>query len=105
MRWWSLILLTLCGLAAGGALGFFGGFFGTTMSGIRTDMRLACVLLQKAETAHYITRDQRVSLVDDEFPPLERDPNGDPGRQRAEQWVGDWVESWRNYMKSGCPDA
>jgi hypothetical protein len=107
MRWWSLTLLTLFGIAAGGLLGFLGGFFGTAFLAFRTDVEIACVLLQKAETARFITGDQRQRLVDAVVPALTIDVKHqqDAVGKRVEEWMLGWAESWRAHMKSGCPDA
>jgi hypothetical protein len=107
MRTWVLVVLALATFAVGGGVGAAAGFFITVFSRIATDVDTACLLLQKAETGRYLTREQRARLVDIVLPEGKtRDGKArksGSGLQELE-WY-DWGERWRIHMKSGCPDA
>lgn len=109
MRTWVLVVLALVTFAIGGGVGAAAGFFGTVFSRIATDVETACLLLQKAETGRYLTKEQRARLVDIVLPADKRRPADTrkpaSGSGPAELEWYEWGERWRIYMKSGCPDA
>lgn len=86
----------------GGGCGFLGGYFFTVFDRIRTDTQVSCALLQVAENAGYISRQQRSDLVDEVVPP------GAQPRAGAD-WIRRYADSWwdgiREDQKSGCPNV
>src|SRR5262245_7322268 len=102
MRTRGVIALTLVMAALGAGGGFAGGFVYTVIDKVHTDTQIGCALLQAAETASYINRDQRVRLVDMVVPP--RDTTR-PGADRIREFADAWWDSIREDQKSGCPDV
>jgi hypothetical protein len=60
----AIVVLTLVAGAVGAGGGFVGGFVYAVTDKVHTDTQVGCALLQAAETAGYISRDQRGQLVD-----------------------------------------
>ncbi|MBI4273174.1 MAG: hypothetical protein HY659_00545 [Rhizobiales bacterium] len=112
MPLWVLVIVALVVLAVSGGIGFVAGFFTTVFSRIGVDTEVACILLQKAETTRFITKDQRSRLVDIVLPerkPTEQEREREKKRpagsaSREPEWYDVGV-TWRDRMKSGCPDA
>jgi hypothetical protein len=102
MKLWVVILLVVIALAIGGGVGVVGGFMMTVIDRIGTDQEVACALLQKAETGHYISKAQRAALVDKVMPAREVEIRAGE-RNAAADWMIGWGDRIRDYMKSGCP--
>jgi hypothetical protein len=97
----TTIVLTLLALLLGAGGGFAGGFAYAVVDKVHTDTELGCAVLQTAESAGYLTHEQRGQLVDLVVPPRDTTrPNADWIRQFADAW---W-DSIREDQKSGCPN-
>jgi hypothetical protein len=102
MKTGGVIALTVVMAALGAGGGFAGGFVYTVVDKVHTDTQVGCALLQTAETAGYITREQRGQLLDMVVPP--RDTTR-PGADRIREFADAWWDSIREDQKSGCPDV
>jgi len=100
----AVVVLALLAAVLGAVAGFAGGHVVAVISKVRTDMQLACALLQTAENTGYLTRAQRGQLVDGVVPPAKGGaPRADADRIRA--FAEAWWENIREDQKSGCPDV
>jgi len=87
-------------IGAGG--GFLGGYFFTVFDRIRTDTQVSCALLQVAENAGYVSKEQRGELVDEVVP---RTTEPRPGADWIRRYADSWWDGVREDQKSGCPDV
>ena len=101
-----VIALALLAAALGASGGFAGGYIVTVINRVHTDMQLACALLQTAESAAYIDKEQRSRLVDMVVPPVSKDgelrPESRPEVDWSRSFADGWWDSIREDQKSGC---
>ena len=98
-----VVILTLIALALGAGGGYAGGFVAAVIGRVHTDTQIACALLQTAENAGHITREQRGRLVDTVVPPLSKDPEPHSTAEWIKVFADAWWDSIREDQKSDCP--
>ena len=105
-----VIVLAVLAAAIGAGCGFAGGYVGTVIDRVDTDTKLGCALLQTAENAGYLTREQRGQLIDKVVPAVSKTaPPPASGSLIANGWwdrrafADGWWDSIREDQKSGCP--
>lgn len=111
-----VIVLAVLALALGAGGGFLGGFIWTVINRVDTDTKLGCALLQTAENAGYITREQRGQLIDKvvpvpakNAPPTNAPPENPPPKSApsvSDEFIKAFAQGWwdsiREDQKSGC---
>lgn len=97
-----VIVLTVIAIALGAGGGYVAGFTWALIETVRTDVQLGCAVLQTAESAGYITREQRGKLVDTVVPPLPKDIVVDKDMDWIRAFSMGWWDSIREDLKSGC---
>jgi hypothetical protein len=97
-----VIVLTLLAVALGAGGGFVTGFTMTLIDRVRTDLQVGCAVMQTAESAGFITREQRSKLIDKVVPPIPKDVELPAGTDWKKAFVQGWWDAIREDLKSGC---